>query len=115
MINKKILNNTLKELKSLLKTSKGLTFTEIRKLLDKKYERISNRSDKEYDETYDLSKLIQSKTIAKLAFKIDKNTTILIEVVEDENAPMGIVFFYNEFLNNKQCGIELYILKEIKG
>ena len=114
MINKQILNNTLKELKTFLKNSKGSTFTEIRRQLEKKYEKISNREDKNYDEIYDLAKLIQCDALGKLIFKIDKKMIVVIELVEDANAPMGIVFFYNEFLNNKQCGIELYTLKEIK-
>ena len=114
MINKKILNNTLKELKSLLKASRGSTFTEIKRQLDKNYERISNRKDKSYNDIYNLAELIQAKTLAKRVIKIDKGMIVVLEIVEHPKAPNGIVFFYNEFINNDMGEVEIYTTKEIK-
>jgi len=111
MKNKKF-SNEINELKNIFKLLKGSTLTEIRKFLDKKYERISNRTDKEYDSIYNLAELIQSKTIEKITLKMGKDMIIVIEVIDYPTAPKGFVFFYNEFLNSKMGGIEIYILKE---
>lgn len=113
MINKQALHDTAKELKVLIKTLKGCTFAEVRQQLDKKYERISNRKDKNYNDEFSLEELLKSKTIKKMALKLDKNKVIVFEFIKYEKKPKNIIFFYNEFLGRLQNGIEIYKLKEI--
>lgn len=103
-----------KELKKILKEFKGKDATELKSFLDNKYERISNRKDVDFDEKYNLYKIFESKTLKTIAKPINKIELVAFEIINYEDAPFGIVIFYNTFENKIINGLEIYAIKEME-
>lgn len=108
MIDNKILKEIVKKLKTLLKENKKSLY-KVKDILEKEYERISDREDGLFAEKYSIEEIIQSKTIKKIKkHNIINKKTIVIEIVEYPVAENGIVIIYNYF-NNSYWPSELAI------
>ena len=112
MLNKKQLKIEIKNVKKLCKDSENLE--SLHNTLDEKYERISNRQDKDYSDKYNVIEILRGKTLKEFEILKSKNgnTAVIIEFIEYLTALNGFVFIYNEFKDNEQTVIDIYVLKQ---
>lgn len=111
-MNKEQMKQEIKRLKLMLKKMANFEdLTEFHNSLDLIYERITNRKDKDYNQQYDASKILLSKT-KKTIQKIKKKKAVLFEFVEYDEAPEGLVIIYNEFDGRRQTQIDFYVIKQ---
>lgn len=110
-MDKKKLKEEIKQIKLLCKTS--ASFEELYNSLENRYERITNRTDVDYDSKYNAMEFFNSKTIKTLKqIKLKKPlVAVVIEFIKQINTPNSFAIIYNEFNDNLQTKIDIYITK----
>ena len=111
-LNKKALKDEITKIKALSKN-----FSDSKSLfnkLEEDYERITNRNDKNYNDKYNLVEIFKGKTLKEFEVLASKKegSGVVFEFVKYLNAPNGFVFIYNEFYDNLQTKIDIFIIKE---
>lgn len=110
-MDKKKLKEEIKRIKLLCKTS--ASFEDLHNSLENKYERITNRKDIDYDLQYDAMTIFNNKTLKTIKFIKSKKPlmAVVFEIVEYINKSNGFVIIYNEFNDNLQTKIDIYVTK----
>lgn len=106
-----VVENEIITLKKIMKDAKN--GEDISQSLEILYERISNKPEANYHETYDLIEICKAKVIAHFWRRFKKEGIIAgFEVIKYDVAPQKIIISYNEDDKIFTRKWEMYILKE---
>lgn len=110
-MDKKKLKEEIKQIKLLCKTSES--FEDLHNSLENRYERITNRTDINYDLKYNAMEFFNSKTLKTIKLIKSKKplVAVVFEFTKQINTPNNFAIIYNEFNDNLQTKIDIYITK----
>ena len=109
-MDKKVLKQKIKEIKTIIENAPNVEM--IHKSFELLYERITNHTDKNYNDRFNLQTILGNKTIKEIKKCITEDTAVVIEFVKYDIAPNGFVIIYNDFNEEEQSHIDIYITKE---
>ena len=103
-----------KQLKEICK--KENNYNKIKNFLQETYEQITDQpKEKGYSKKYDLCDIWKRGHLRKVfEYKLNKEESIIFEVIYYEHAPKGYFLVLNKFIKNIQKEFIMYICKENK-